>query len=68
MMTPNKPIEKEAEPLADIENHHVTVAENEETTAAEMKQYSKKKSAILHTQMEKRLLEVFTASMRNGQL
>ena len=35
MMTPNKPTEKEAEPLADIENHHVAVAENEETTAAE---------------------------------
>ena len=35
MMTPNQPTEKEAEPLADIENHHVAVAENEETTAAE---------------------------------
>ena len=35
MMTPNKPTEKEADPLADVENHDVAVAEKEETTATE---------------------------------
>ena len=34
-MTPNEPTEKDAEPLADIENHHVAMAEHEETTVAE---------------------------------
>ena len=34
-MTPNEPTEKDAEPLADIENHHVAMAENEETSVAE---------------------------------
>ena len=68
MMTPNKPTEKEAEPLADVENHHVAVTENEETTAAKNETVLEEEISNSAYPNGKRLLRVFIASMRIGQL